>query len=190
MSDDTKENYLKTFNSLDDRRAFATEPLKDIDDKKLKRYIGRTKEDLFSWILDDGISASQDDPSIYTGLSGIALTMIKLGQTDLAISLLEQAKEMEHKKGQISFLCGISGPLALLAVIKNSNEELEELLQLENKYLRTMPDMPDELLDGRVGYLYALLYVKETFPGHEVLEETIQIVVALIIKSGEDGAER
>ena len=120
----------------------------------------------------------------------------KIGQKDLAISLLEKAKKMEYKKGEksksvrISFLCGMSGPLALLAVFKKSEQDLKQLLKLEDIYLRTMPHMPDELLYGRVGYLYALLYVKEAFPEHVDLENSIQRVVNIIIKSGQDGSDR
>ena len=88
-------------NSLDDPRAFASEVLKDISDRKLQENIGRTKGELFSWILDEGIAASKNDPSVYTGLSGIAVTVHKLGQPELAISLLEQAKTMDQKKGTI-----------------------------------------------------------------------------------------
>ena len=175
--------------SLDDRRAFASETLKDIDDEELKSHIRRTKEELFTWILNEGITASKTDPSIYTGISGIALVVNKLGQNDLAISLLKEAKKMNQKKGRISFLCGISGPLALSAVFTNSTQDLDELLKLEDKYL-SLPDMPDELLYGRVGYLYALLYVKKAFPNHQVLEETIQKVIDSIIKSGKDGSKR
>ena len=62
--------------SLDDRRAFASETLKDIDDEELKSHIRRTKEELFTWILNEGIAASKTDPSIYTGISGIALVVL------------------------------------------------------------------------------------------------------------------
>ena len=44
------------------------------------------------------LSASQDDPSIYTGLSGIALIMHKMGEDELAISLLEEAKAIKDTK--------------------------------------------------------------------------------------------
>ena len=77
-----------------------------------------------------------------------------------------------------------------MAVFKKSNEDLLELLALEDKYLRTMPEMPDELLYGRVGYLYALLYVKKTFPRHDELEGTIERVIEMIVKSGIDGSKR
>ena len=186
----------KAKDSHQDPRAFSTKNLKDIDDEKLKGHISGTKADLLLRILDDGISASERDPSIYTGISGIALTLHKIGQKDLAISLLEKAKKMEHKKGEksksvrISFLCGMSGPLALLAVFKKSEQDLKQLLKLEDIYLRTMPHMPDELLYGRVGYLYALLYAKEAFPEHANLENSIQRVVTIIIKSGQDGSDR
>ena len=69
-----------------------------------------------------------------------------------------------------------------------------ELLKLEDNLL--MPEMPDELLYGRVGYLYALLYVRKaskglkTFPDHEELEKTIVRVIEMIIKSGKDGSKR
>jgi len=49
-------------------------------------------------IVSNGICESRSDPSVYTGLSGIALLLKKLGKEDDAIELLEKAKMLSSKK--------------------------------------------------------------------------------------------
>lgn len=47
------------------------------------------------------------------------------------------------------------------------------LLQLQRAVLTLDSDVPDELLYGRAGYLYALLYVNKEMSSHAVDEDTI-----------------
>lgn len=47
------------------------------------------------------------------------------------------------------------------------------LLQLQRAVLTLGSDVPDELLYGRAGYLYALLYVNKEISSHAVDEDTI-----------------
>ena len=160
----------------------------EVGDQEFSARLTALKEELISLIVSNGIRESRSDPSVYTGLSGIALLLKKLGKEDDAIELLEKAKMLSSKKPRVTFLCGAAGPLALLAVLRNSEEDLEQLLGIE-QYLTSL-DMPDELLYGRIGYLYALLYVENNFRGHEKLENTIRKVVNIVIKSGQEGSRR
>lgn len=57
------------------------------------------------------------------------------------------------------------------------------LLQLQRSVLSPDSDMPDELLYGRAGYLYALLYVNKEIGADTVDEGTITKVRHAVIQS-------
>lgn len=50
------------------------------------------------------------------------------------------------------------------------------LLQLQRSVLSPDPEMPDELLYGRAGYLYALLYINKEI-GADTVDESIIVKV-------------
>ncbi|KAI3355520.1 hypothetical protein L3Q82_017902, partial [Scortum barcoo] len=60
------------------------------------------------------------------------------------------------------------------------------LLQLQRAVLSPDSDMPDELLYGRAGYLFALLYVNKEIGPDTVDESTITKVVTAIVESGKN----
>lgn len=176
---------------MDTDRAFENkfdDATEDFSDEEFKSKVAQTIERLLSIVKEEGIKASCGDPSVYTGLSGIALLFQKLGMDQAALELLERAKKKGlEKKPRITFLCGLPGTLAQLAVLKQCPKELDHLLSLKT-HLKS-EDMPDELLYGRVGYLYALLYVLPTFKNHKTLNETIQEVIDMILVSGQKGSQ-
>ena len=173
---------------MSDPRAFEN-PFNDekfeMKDEEFKTKCKETKEKLLASILETGIKESRGDISVYTGISGIAFLLAKVGQKEHAIQLLEDAIRLKSRKSpRITFLCGISGPLAILTVLKNSENYLRELLSLK-KYLK---DNPDELLYGKVGYLYALLYVQKVFK-NEAIETAIEETFEMIITEGRKEAK-
>ena len=173
-----------------DSRAFQNPFLdnyKDINIDKLHQDSKVRQRQLLDQVLKHGIESSKKDPSFYTGLAGIALMLDKVGYKDQALKLIEKSKNVPIRKSRITFLCGLSGPLAISAKLNQSQRDLKSLLDL-SKYLSD-PDLPNELLYGRVGYLYALLYVKDTFPNEEkAIEENIKLTVDLIIQEGIKGS--
>ncbi|MEQ2238055.1 LanC-like protein 2, partial [Ilyodon furcidens] len=60
------------------------------------------------------------------------------------------------------------------------------LLQLQRSVLSPDAEMPDELLYGRVGYLFALLYVNKEIGADTVDEGIITKVVTAIVGSGKN----
>uniref|UniRef100_T1I120 Lanthionine synthetase c-like protein 1 n=1 Tax=Rhodnius prolixus TaxID=13249 RepID=T1I120_RHOPR len=110
----------------------------------------------------------QSDYSIYTGYSGIAyLHMWKYKRTKNMDSL-EFAERLLNvaianlKLKRISFLNGDAGPLALAIVLyswKGQEKEADDLIDRLIKLPNIVVDFPDEILYGRAGYIYALLYV-------------------------------
>lgn len=75
-----------------------------------------------------------------------------------------------HFSCRWSFLIPISLPLRLLS---------SRLLQLQRSVLSPDSDVPDELLYGRAGYLYALLYVNKEM-GPDTVDETTVAKVCVV----------
>ncbi|CAG2102460.1 unnamed protein product, partial [Medioppia subpectinata] len=108
-------------------------------------------------------------------------------------------KRLRLKRRDISFLLGDSGVLSIASVIHhlkgNQNECNSSLNTLKSmvKYCTDIgSDTPDELLYGRSGFLYSLLYVRKFVPtSHQIIEDKdIRAVVDAIIKSGQRSAQK
>ncbi len=120
------------------------------------------------------------EPSIYTGLGGVALALLRLGlherrrgNAEAATARLSEGRQLaEYCKavdaqlgnGMVSFFCGTPGHLAMIAVASHllgedaqRNAACAELLSWSTAAL-SHPE--DELLFGRAGYLYALSFVR------------------------------
>ncbi|XP_033225591.1 lanC-like protein 2 [Belonocnema kinseyi] len=139
---------------------------------------------------------NNDDQSIYTGLIGIAFLFYHYGRYFEEPTYLSKAAEMVQScvsnlksKRQVTFLTGSAGPLALGAVIYDSidREESEgmilKLKSLSNNVLGDKSDLPDELLYGRAGYLFSLLFVNSKI-SPPIDDDLIKQVIASILKSG------
>uniref|UniRef100_A0A1B6D4N9 LanC-like protein 2 n=2 Tax=Clastoptera arizonana TaxID=38151 RepID=A0A1B6D4N9_9HEMI len=138
------------------------------------------------------------DNSVYTGVSGIAYLFLFIGKKYHSHPDLLKADKILHKacaslqRKRISFLNGDAGPLALMIVVSHSlgnmNEmktNIDKLKSLIKEVTTENPEMPDEVLYGRVGYLYALLFVNNSL-GSDVIEtDVIRQVVDKILKSGQ-----
>lgn len=150
--------------------------------------------------MEEGLkTADPHDFSTYTGWTGIALLYLQLHRVSNEASYLHRAldyvkRTMRILNGRkVTFLCGDAGPLAVGAVVHHklnnttdSKECLSRLLQLQRSVLSPDSDIPDELLYGRAGYLYALLYVNKEIGSDAVDEDTITKVVTAIVESGKN----
>uniref|UniRef100_A0A8C5HKQ7 LanC like 2 n=1 Tax=Gouania willdenowi TaxID=441366 RepID=A0A8C5HKQ7_GOUWI len=148
--------------------------------------------------MEEGLkTADPHDFSTYTGWTGIALLYLQLHRVSQDASYLQRAldyvkRAMRTLNGlKVTFLCGDAGPLAVGAVVhhklsntSDSNDCLSRLVQLQRSVLSPDSDMPDELLYGRAGYLYALLYVNKEIGANTVEETLIAKVVTAIVESG------
>ncbi|KAM7390843.1 hypothetical protein PAMA_008843 [Pampus argenteus] len=150
--------------------------------------------------MEEGLkTADPHDFSTYTGWTGIALLYLQLHRVTHEASHLQRAldyvkRTMRILNGRkVTFLCGDAGPLAVGAVVHHklnntadSKDCLSRLLQLQRSVLSPDSDMPDELLYGRAGYLYALLYINKEIGAGTVDEGTITQVVTAIVNSGKN----
>ncbi|KAK3108649.1 hypothetical protein FSP39_012525, partial [Pinctada imbricata] len=161
---------------------------KSIDTLLPRLYAGLEEED------DD------DNYSVYTGTSGIALLHLHLHlksdrsdrkQLEKVESYLKHP--LRHLKGRrLSFLCGDAGPLALGTVVyhllgkeKECSNCLKKLILLHQRVIEPGSRIPDEILYGRSGYLYALLFVQKHLGKDEIDSSLIVKVCKAILDSGE-----
>ncbi|XP_035681798.1 lanC-like protein 2 [Branchiostoma floridae] len=156
---------------------------------------------LLKQVEDGQRSESGHDYSIYTGSTGIALLYLHLAQVfkdgardDFLKKALEWVQPgLKHlKRKRLTFLCGDAGPLAVGAVIyhrmglKEAQEGcLSKLQALSPDALNLKSDLPDEVLYGRAGYLYALMFVRKNIGDHAVEEKLVDKVVQVIVTSGQ-----
>ncbi|XP_047205720.1 lanC-like protein 2 [Girardinichthys multiradiatus] len=150
--------------------------------------------------MEEGLkTADPHDFSTYTGWTGIALLYLQLHRISSEGSHLQRAldyvkRAMRILNGRrVTFLCGDAGPLAVGAVVHHklnnsveSKDCVSRLLQLQRSVLSPDAEMPDELLYGRVGYLFALLYVNKEIGADTVDEGIITKVVTAIVRSGKN----
>ncbi|XP_028381499.1 lanC-like protein 2 [Phyllostomus discolor] len=171
------------------------------DDGKIVQNLARriqTKiKDLLQQMEEGLKTADPHDCSAYTGWTGIALLYLQLhrvtsDQTYLLRSLDYVKRTLRNLNGRrVTFLCGDAGPLAVGAVVYHrlksdaeSRECITKLLQLQRAVVGRDTDLPDELLYGRAGYLYALLYLNTEIGPGAVSESAIKEVVTAIVESG------
>lgn len=138
------------------------------------------------------------DQSVYNGVSGYALLYLELGQLLGNGGYIEQAfflaeKCISHlREHHLTFLTGDTGPLSIIAVCSNLLKQPEK----EQHYIHRLEKMlhsslladranqlPDELLYGRAGCLYSLLYTKQ-FVGKKIDKHLIASLVKTILESG------
>ena len=117
-------------------------------------------------------SWSHSDYSVYTGLGGIAFAFLRLGLSTKQPEALTKARDIaaycaakDPDSEMVSFYCGTPGALAILAVASHLlGEDAERaracaaLLRYQDAAVR---HQADELLFGRAGYLYCLLFVRQ-----------------------------
>lgn len=165
-------------------------------------YKGKILENLMNLLqtFEDNLPKEkelQSDNSVYTGTAGFSLLYLHLHSV-LNEKYLEAATlhcslaTSNLKNRRISFLCGDAGPLALGAIIhkKNGNEPksqdfINRLQALSRQVIPLNTDLPDELLYGRVGYLYALLFVQHHLGKSSIQEDIIAKVIDSILTSGQ-----
>ncbi|XP_069067604.1 lanC-like protein 2 isoform X2 [Pleurodeles waltl] len=162
----------------------------DQDGKIRSRFARRiqTKVDDLLQQMEEGLkTADPHDCSAYTGYTGTALLYLHLynntGDQIYLQRCLDYAKRiLRNLNGRrVTFLCGDAGPLAVGAVVhhklqneKESKDCITKLLQLHKSVVNPDGDLPDELLYGRAGYLYALLYLNTEISPDTVPQETIK----------------
>ncbi|KAL1463038.1 hypothetical protein WDU94_014830 [Cyamophila willieti] len=166
-------------------------------DKKIRHTVARLVKD-----IDKEYESSDKfrdlDHSVYVGTSGQAmfyffyyLSTRNSKYLDKAQKLIERA--LRHlKRRRFSFLNGDAGSLAVSALIyealgkqEQAKDSVEKLKSLAPHVIDLNSDIPDEILYGRAGYLYSLLFVNKNVKSTHVDTALIRQVVESILKSGQ-----
>ncbi|XP_069114276.1 glutathione S-transferase LANCL1-like [Argopecten irradians] len=159
----------------------------------LQPHIDRLLKKLYTGLNDD----TDTNYSMYTGIGGIAYLhwhmYHKLGKDP---KYLGQAygyikHHLRHLKGRrVTFLCGDAGPLALGAVIcsemgkADKAQDLVKRLEAMHEDVCSDRNLPDEILFGRSGYLFALLFVQRHLGDEKIDNSVIYKVFQSVIDRG------
>ncbi|UYV79012.1 LANCL1 [Cordylochernes scorpioides] len=134
---------------------------------------------------------------------GIALTYLHLAKTlgvqqyiAKALPYIERPM-LNLKSKKFSFLGGDAGLICVAALVYKELGQQNEVAPLVSKLEKMSKILipqesgcPDELLFGRVGFLYALLFVKQNIESNLVSDDLIREVVASVLTSGQVMAKR
>ncbi|KRZ91539.1 LanC-like protein 2 [Trichinella sp. T8] len=210
-SETTNQIIISCFENLMDGRSFANN-FEDYCLSNRTQYLsenGETLNDHWSSRIRDCIyyltplwinairNESENDFSVYTGISGYALLYYhlyqKLNDDNSSDYLTKAVKSINMTKRwktrTPTFLCGTGGSYAIEALVHRSAKQdaiasgaLEKLIAMANE--TENEDLPDELLYGRSGYLYSLMLVRKEFGNFSGLDAAIAKVVDEIYRSG------
>lgn len=146
-------------------------------------------------ILPEVENWTSSDYSIYTGTAGVGLLFMRKAPDDLhnLRTIRKNYLQLEHLKSRrVSFLCGDTGPLALGAIISHKLEDkkiydfcIRKLMAFVKVVKNSGPDLANEYLYGRVGFLYALLYVNKYVSPPPFSESNIRSIITAILNCGE-----
>ncbi|KAF3791987.1 LanC-like protein [Nymphaea thermarum] len=149
------------------------------------------------------------DPTIYTGLLGTAFTCLRTyestgNKTDLLLcsEIVDScAVVAESWNRHVTFLCGRGGAYALGAVAakyRDDHERLELFLNLFNEVAqeKALPVGPEEggfgmayeLIYGRVGFLWAALFINKHIGDGTVDMSILMPIVDAVLAGGRVGA--
>lgn len=168
-------------------------------------WCGLLKENIEKYLqrLENGLEETdRNDYSVYTGSSGIALLYYHLSSTTFCQNTSEQQQllskaldvlesNLDKVKGKrLTFLCGDAGVYALSAVLYSKHGDMKKCEKCVEKLCAMCesvvsdPSLPDEILYGRAGYLYSLLFIQTHLGKEKISDAIIEQVVTAILKSG------
>ncbi|ESO05814.1 hypothetical protein HELRODRAFT_184893 [Helobdella robusta] len=179
-------------------------------DESLEARIRKQIQNLLA-VLEVEYHIDWNDPSIYTGSSGVAYLYYhlyknydvdqKTKQAFLTKSVEIMKKTMKHIKNRApSFIAGDAGPYCVGAIIFKADKKQDESEKCLKKFMDLFEkidedyDEPDEILYGKSGVLYALLFLRKHFGHERILDSMIMKLTKLILRSGQsrgqaDGGE-
>lgn len=172
------------------------------DDKtlrpKYKQYIESNIIRLFEYWEKNHQNNPSNDTSMYTGSIGWAVLYLKVYESKIlpdsekylhkALEIVDKALEHYDKIKLPTYLCGEVGLLTTAIVVyhylnKDYKKFIQDLISFQPQIYKIDSD---ELLYGRIGYLYSFLYLRWKIPetASMIHDEFIRGIVAIILNSG------
>ncbi|XP_017433840.1 lanC-like protein GCL2 [Vigna angularis] len=183
-----QEEALTVGDSLTKLLAMPYAPLSE----RLKRAALDLKETIVieTW----GVSGQKDgDFTLYCGVLGTAFLLLKSYEVtrngnDLSLcsQIVKACDAASLGSRDVTFICGRAGVCSLGAVVAKhagDDESLRYYLAQFEK-IKLPKDLPDELLYGRVGFLWACLFLNKHLGQGTVPSSYTAMVVDEVIKSG------
>ncbi|KAL2937709.1 LanC-like protein GCL2 [Bienertia sinuspersici] len=133
------------------------------------------------------------DYSLYVGALGTAFLLFKAYQVTKNINdltlCLEVVKGCDHASSHsrdVTFICGRAGVCAIGAVVAKhmGNGQLLNYYLTQFKQINLPDDLPDELLYGRAGFLWACLFINKHVGNGTIPPTFMRSVVSDIIEDG------
>ncbi|KAJ4726276.1 LanC-like protein [Melia azedarach] len=141
-----------------------------------------------------GLSGKRvQDYTLYTGALGTAYLLFKAYQVSkndsdlkLCSDIVKACDSAARDSGRVTFICGRAGVCALAAVLANNagDERLLDRYLTQFKEIKLPSDLPDELLYGRVGFLWACSFLNKHIGKETISTTRMRAVVDETIKSG------
>ncbi|XP_024994104.1 lanC-like protein GCL2 [Cynara cardunculus var. scolymus] len=133
------------------------------------------------------------DFTLYTGALGTAFLLFKSFQVtdnrndlNLCSEIIKACDPASLHARAVTFICGRVGVCALGAVVAKhqANQQMLEYYLAEFKGIKVNEDHPDELLYGKLGFLWACLFLNKNL-GDGVIPSTFtRALVNKVIKNG------
>ncbi|KAH7512510.1 hypothetical protein FEM48_Zijuj12G0098300 [Ziziphus jujuba var. spinosa] len=147
-----------------------------------------------------GLSGKRiQDYTVYTGALGTAFLAFKAyqvtkhpGDLKLCLDIVKACDSTSRDSSRVTFLCGRAGVCALGAVAaKHAGDErlLEHYLK-QFKEIKLSNDLPNELLYGRIGFLWASSFLNNHIGINTISHTRMRSVVDEIIKAGKQLAKK
>ncbi|KAJ4977244.1 hypothetical protein NE237_002350 [Protea cynaroides] len=133
------------------------------------------------------------DFSLYTGALGTAFLLFKSFQVTknrndlkLCSDIVKACDSASRGSGAVTVICGRAGVCALGAVAAKQagDEQLRNYYITQFKEIKLPKDVPDELLYGRVGFLWACAFLNKHIGEGTIPPNYTGVVVNEIIKNG------
>ncbi|TPX58144.1 hypothetical protein SpCBS45565_g08072 [Spizellomyces sp. 'palustris'] len=129
-----------------------------------------------------------DRADVYTGICGAALVLWKVGNSssdELAARLVEMTSSKVTSRHHVGFICGEAGLWAVSALlVPDLRKRALQQIELAGKEANSNPREWNEVLYGRAGYLYGLLFLSHhrilpsTFPLARLLTQTVNTTLS------------
>ncbi|XP_051146550.1 lanC-like protein GCR2 [Andrographis paniculata] len=133
------------------------------------------------------------DYTLYTGALGTAFLLFKAyrvtgDENDLQLcsDIIKACNSASRSSGRVTFICGRAGVCALGAVVAyhKGDEQLCRQYLTQFKEIKLSEDLPDELLYGRAGFLWACSFLNKNISEDAISSTRMRAVADEIMKSG------
>ncbi|KAK4486703.1 hypothetical protein RD792_006763 [Penstemon davidsonii] len=132
------------------------------------------------------------DYTLYTGALGTAFLLFKAYQVTkdnthllLCSEIINNCDYASRGSGRVTFICGQAGVYALGAVVAkhNGDEQLCHQYVTQFKEIKLSKDLPDELLYGRAGFLWACSFLNKNL-GEDTVSSNRMVKMGVLASFG------